>query len=257
MKVLITAGGTREMLDSVRVLTNISTGKIGAKIAEAFMRNGNEVIYVSHETAEKPRKDLSVLNNQNWTTGAMKSYRNCECISITNVDSLMKVMEVEVPKADVVIHSAAVSDFTFDTSVPVKVGSNSAEDFVRYVQSTIRKTPKVISNFRYWNESAILVGFKFTVGKTEEELCDIAEELMTKNNLDFVFANDKEMMKANKEHVGFLLKFAPKYDMNTVSGIKVSTKEYCSGKENIASTIYKNVVELLYNNVENNKNKEK
>jgi len=37
MKVLITSGGTREYIDDVRVLTNISTGKLGATIANTFL----------------------------------------------------------------------------------------------------------------------------------------------------------------------------------------------------------------------------
>lgn len=245
MKVLITSGGTKEHLDAVRVLTNVSTGKLGAKIAEKFLKEGHEVIYVSPETA------VGASLSKVWCPIEIK-YRR---VTISNVDSLMKVMEEWVPKVDVVIHSAAVSDFTFDTSIPVKVGSSSAEDFVRYIQSTIKKTPKVISNFRYWNSEAILVGFKFTVGQTEDGLCKIAEDLMLKNNLDFVFANDKEIMKANKEHIGFLLKFDPKFTYrNHEKGIDVSSKENCFGKENIAEVIYKNVMDL-YNTKNSNKEK--
>lgn len=233
MKVIVTSGATTEHLDSVRVLTNISTGKLGAKIAEKFLAEGHEVVYVSSETTVRPLWLSEMIGEGD--TGYPLSYR-----LITNVDSLMKVMEEEVPKADVVIHSAAVSDFTFDLSTPVKVGSSSTEDFVRYIQSTVRKTPKVISNFRTWNKNAILVGFKFTVGKTFSELYDIARELLEKNDLDFVFANDKEEMKRNKQHLGSLLcKNGSALHWNT-------TTKFCYGKEDIAKVIYENVL-LLYN----------
>ena len=59
------------------------------------------------------------------------------------------------------------------------------------MRQTITKTPKVISNFREWNPNAILVGFKFTVGKSKKELTKIAKQLMVDNHLDMVLKVQK------------------------------------------------------------------
>jgi phosphopantothenate-cysteine ligase len=186
LNVVITSAGTREYLDNVRVLTNISTGKLGAKIANVFLSHGHNVTYVAPSTAVKPEGD----------------YSN---VVVTDTNSVMEAMKTLVPKADVVIQSMAVSDFTFNLDKAIKVSGESAEDFVEHIRKTITKTPKVISNFRKWNPNAVLVGFKFTVGKNQEELTKIATKLMEDNKLDMVFANDKAQMQKAGEHVGFLI----------------------------------------------------
>ena len=221
LKVVITAGGTREYVDSVRVFTNISSGRLGAKIADVFSLHGHDVTYVSPKNAVMP-SDISWFDR----------------VTVKDTNSLMEAMEKLVPAADVVIQSMAVSDFTFDLEGAVKIGSDSAEDFIEHMRRTIKKTPKVISNFRKWNPDAILVGFKFTVGKSNKELLEIATNLMDKNKLDMVLANDKSQMERKGEHVGMLIKrdFTGKVD-----------KVRAFGKEKIAEVIYDNVTsEIIF-----------
>jgi len=43
MKILITSGGTREYIDDVRVLTNLSSGRLGAVIADEAVKLGHDV----------------------------------------------------------------------------------------------------------------------------------------------------------------------------------------------------------------------
>jgi phosphopantothenate--cysteine ligase len=216
LNVVITAGGTREYLDDVRVLTNISTGKLGSKIADEFLAHGHEVTYVSPESARMPA---------DANTGHY-SY-----VKVTDVNSVMEAMRILVPKADVVIQSMAVSDFTFNLSEALKVSGESPEAFVEHIRKTITKTPKVIANFRKWNPKAILVGFKFTVGKKKDELTEIATKLMKDNKLDMVFANDKAQMKKAGEHVGIL--------------IMKDWSEELHNKDEIAKTIYSNVIRTI------------
>lgn len=216
LNVIITAGGTREYLDEVRVLTNISTGKLGSKIADEFMMHGHDVTYIAPENAKLP----DVFFNGCY------SY-----IKVSNVQSVMNILETLVPKADVVIHSMAVSDFTFDLKEATKISSDSTEAFIEHIRKTITKTPKIIANFRTWNPKAILVGFKFTVGKSTKELTEIANKLMTDNQLDMVFANDKAQMKSAGEHVGNL--------------IMKDWTEKLHSKDEIAKIIYANVVRIF------------
>lgn len=213
MKILITSGGTMEKIDDVRVVTNISTGKLGSIIANKFIEHGHDVTYVAPRTAVMPDSN---------------GFYSFELV--TNTDSVLKVMERLVPTADIVIHSAAISDFTFKYEGAIKCGSDSAEDFIEHMRRTITKTPKVISNFRNWNPNAVLVGFKFTSGKSNGELMAIAKKLMADNKLDMVLANDKQKIQKSKEHVGTL--------------ITDSWEEKLYGKDDIASSIYENSVRI-------------
>lgn len=216
LKVVITSGGTREYIDDVRILTNISTGKLGAMIAGLFGRNGHQVIYVAPANAAAPTCGLH--------------YNTVETRIVTNVKSVMDVMKDLVPKADVVIQCMAIGDFTFELNGPVKISSEGTEAFVEHIRNTIRVNPKVISFYRDWNPKAVLVGFKFTVGKSSKELIKIAKELKEKNRLDMVFANDKAKMQEAGDHVGTL--------------IMDEWEEKVRGKDEIAEAIYSNVIRV-------------
>ena len=217
LNIIVTAGGTREYIDDVRVLSNISTGRLGAKIAEEYALMGHNVYYVAPRNAIQPSKGLSEGLIENRITNDTKS--------------VMTVMQELVPKANIVVHSMAVSDFSFDLQSHVKLSSNSPEAFIEHLKSTIVITPKVISNFRKWNYNAVLVGFKFTVGKKTKELLDIAMQLKHKNKLDMVFANDKRAMQKSGDHVGTLLMD----DWN----------EKLRGKKDIAKTIVDNTIRVF------------
>jgi phosphopantothenoylcysteine synthetase/decarboxylase len=215
LNVIVTSGGTREHIDDVRVLTNISTGKLGSKIARVFLDHGHNVTYVCSPTAVRPTFEA----------------HNLDVKTVVNTQSVMEAMKELVPHADVVIHSMAVSDFTFNLTGAIKIGSDSPEALIEHMRKTITKTPKVISHFRDWNPKAILVGFKFTVGKSKKELEEIAAKLMLDNRLDMVFANDKMHMQNAGDHVGTLL--------------MKDWSEQLHSKEEIAEAIYANVVRIL------------
>lgn len=216
LNVVVTSGGTREYVDDVRVLTNISSGILGAKIAHMFSEHGHDVTYVAPMSAVNPVQQY----------GAM----GIEVRYIKDTNSVMEVMKELVPKADVVIQAMAISDFTFDLTEAVKLSSGDPEAFIEHMRRTIKKTPKVIANFRAWNPDATLVGFKFTVGKSKEELSEIAKKLMKDNRLNMVFANDKAHMQKAGEHVGTL--------------IMEDWEEKVRSKDEIVDSIYNNVIRI-------------
>lgn len=195
-KVLITAGGTREYIDDVRVVTNISTGALGAKVAEEFYARGWQVHYLISKQGVMPNPAEGMRE-----TSRLSTYQ------YVTVEDLMFNMEwiIKDLKVDAVVHSAAVSDFTFDKSGAVKLDSGSPEAFVEFLRKTIRTTPKIIQKVKKWNPDTKLVGFKFTVGKTASELVEIAHASCLRSNCDFVIANDKELMKTARNHVANLI----------------------------------------------------
>ena len=214
LNVVVTSGGTREYIDDVRVMTNISSGRLGAIIADKFIDHGHDVTYVAPKSAVQPTK------------------QPCSFQAVKDTASVMEVMKELVPKSDVVIQAMAVSDFTFDLQGHEKLSSGDPEAFIEHMRKTIVRTPKIISHFRNWNPTATLVGFKFTVGKTRKELVEIGKKLMRDNDLDMVLANDKVQMQERGEHIGTLLM----HDWD----------ESVRNKDAIACSIYDNVIRITF-----------
>lgn len=221
MKILITAGGTIEYIDDVRVLTNISTGKLSAIIAEEL-----KYLYVEDLSIEYIHSKNSFVPSTFIATGehAIINYHETN-----SVDDLMKKMEELVPKCDYVIHAMAVSDFTFKKDRKLKIKSNDPEGFIEYMKKTISKTPKVLSFIKKWNPNCKLISFKFEVGLEHNELINIAKDSMNKNNSDVVIANDNEEMTKHKNHVAYFL--------------TDNLEEKIEGKENIAKRIYNYIID--------------
>lgn len=193
MKVLITAGGTREHIDEVRVLTNISTGKLGAQIADTIYMNSEveKIIYVCSKGSAIPC--------------CATTYETVmEVFFADSVQEVYDIMEKLVPKVDIVIHSMAISDFGFKPS-NTKLKSNDPQAFIDSLRERITINPKVISFVKKWNPSVKLIGFKFEVNKTKDELIDIAHESLIKNNCDYVIANDKKEMQEKNNHIAYII----------------------------------------------------
>lgn len=227
-KILITSGGTREAIDEIRYITNISTGKLGALIQRQFDDCNNhlsrmrlnpvplyEIFFVYVKGSEKPIT---------WDG------RYCHFYEVTDVKSVYKVMDKLVPDMDVVIHPMAVSDFGFKP-INTKLKSNDPEAFIQSLKERIYQTPKILSHIKKWNPNCFLISFKFENGLEHDELIKIASDSMIKNGSDIVVANDKAEMKKLGEHKAYFL-------------IKDTVKEV-NGKEEIAKEIF-NIVQEKY-----------
>jgi phosphopantothenate--cysteine ligase len=229
-KVLITSGGTKEYIDRVRVLTNTSSGKLGALIASHVgMMKDIQVYYVHAEGAVMPE--------------AIGMFRLPEIkyYSVKTAQDAMYIMKKLVleEKIDVVIHCMAVSDFTFKKSSDIKLKSNDPEAFIEYMHKTITLNPKIISQIKEWRPEITLIGFKFEVGIPNEELIALAKESIHKNKCDLVIANDKVEMNRMKEHVAYFVfshEMSSKYDNHD---------ERVFGKSNIASKIVHFLTSIL------------
>jgi len=227
--ILVTSGGTREYIDDVRVVTNISTGALGAKIAEELYRRGAKVHYLHGQGARMPDLEYGI------SEGTFNSYPIKTCAD------LYEGMHALIPAfgMDAVIHSAAVSDFTFKRDGEVKLSSDDEEGFIEYMRKTITRNPKIIQEIKEWRPETILIGFKFTVGKTYQELIGIAHASGKKSNCDAVFANDKSMMSATRDHIGYLVNVSNKINFETPLEVK--------GKNRIAAAISEYLEEAFQN----------
>ncbi|MTB48759.1 phosphopantothenate--cysteine ligase [Streptococcus uberis] len=195
MNILITSGGTTEQIDSVRGITNHSTGKLGKEMAEHFLKAGHQVSLVTTKAAVKPNasEQLSIYH-------------------ITNVASLIQTLKPLVENHDVLIHCMAVSDYTpvymtdleevkETTDIETLLKKSNQETKISSSSDVqvlfLKKTPKVISMVKEWNPNIQLIGFKLLVDVTEDQLISVAKDSLTKNKADYIVANDLATISAD------------------------------------------------------------
>ena len=189
-RILVTSGGTQEYIDDVRVLTNISSGKLGADIACTLIKADATVLYLRGVNACYPDPMRNGYYSEMIVKSAQDAYNEMEKI---------------VPSMDAVIHCMAVSDFTFKRDVALKCKSNDPQAFIDFMARTITKNPKIISKIKEWNPKTILVGFKFEVGVSNVELIELAMNSIRNNKCDLIVANDKEEMIRDKTHTAYFV----------------------------------------------------
>ena len=165
LKILVTAGATRERLDPVRYITNDSSGKMGFALAEAAAARGAEVTLVYGS--------VSVPVPQ----GIQKEIR------IESAMDLYDAMMRETPEQDVIIQAAAVCDYRFEEQQQTKIKKEKG----RPLTLTLTENPdiaKAVGEIRKKNQT--LVGF---AAETDHVMKNAAEKLK-KKNLDMIVAND-------------------------------------------------------------------
>ena len=206
-RLLITSGPTRTPLDAVRYITNKATGRLGALIAEEVIRRGALVTFIYGRGSQTP-----VLRGPRLD--------HLQLVPIETVDDLISVFKQELPKRyDALIHPMAVLDFQPDTVRPYKTGSQVEEWVVRLVP-----TPKAVKLVKDLAPDTFLVGFKLEIGKSIEELRQIAFDFLTRNRCDLVIANDLQEIEGGR-HTGYFI---------TPDG---KVKESAVGKEAIARAL--------------------
>ena len=214
--IIITSGGTREYIDDVRVLTNISSGKLGSMIADECIKQEANVHYVYGKGAVLP----------DWFgSGSNLSMRRISTLQdlIDHLDQVHKNFVACGDKVDAVIMAIAASDFTFKRDGSVKLKSNDPEAFVEYMRKTITPNPKVITKIKDWWPDTFLVGFKFEVGLEHTDLIKTARTAMVKTRADLTVANDKVEMNNANSHVGYL--------------VTQESEEYCASKAAIVEQL--------------------
>ena len=164
LKVLVTAGATRERLDPVRFLTNDSSGKMGFALAEAARDRGAEVTVVRGSvTASQPE--------------------GVRIVPVESTEDLLEAMKREAPAQDVVIQAAAPADYRPAERSETKIKKQKSEGMtLRLVE-----TPDVAQAVGAMKRPGqILVGF----AAETDHLLENAQVKMDRKNLDLMVAND-------------------------------------------------------------------
>ncbi len=165
LKVLVTAGATRERLDPVRYMTNDSSGKMGFAVAEAAWKRGAQVTIVAGSvTAPIPA--------------------NCEVVRVESTQDLYDTVTAFAPQMDVVIQAAAPADYRFATTYEEK--HKKAHDGQPFVIELVENPDVAAAVGAAKKPGQTLVGF----AAETENLHANARKKLAKKNLDLIVAND-------------------------------------------------------------------
>lgn len=177
LSVLITAGGTKVPIDSVRAITNTSSGRTGTLLADYLAQKKYAVELLLSKDAEAPSHVKNVTRFETYS-------------------DLSKLLEEKLTKNkyDLVIHSAAVSDFTVE-SLDAKGKIPSGQNMVL----NLYPTEKIIAKIKKWNQSCKLVGFKLTDTSDDESQERSIQKLFTQS-ADWVIHNDLSQISDKHHH---------------------------------------------------------
>ncbi len=177
LRVLVTAGGTAEPVDGVRVLTNTSTGTTGALIAAHFGRQGHEVVLLRAKNAARPETPCR--------EEVFGSFAELD-------EALGRLLGAE--RFDAVIHAAAVGDFGIEAVEADGVLLAAGE--AKLVSGTrpllrLRPNPKLVDGLRRRSAAPLrVVAFKLTSGADAARVAEEVRALFAHSGADHVVHND-------------------------------------------------------------------
>jgi phosphopantothenoylcysteine decarboxylase/phosphopantothenate--cysteine ligase len=213
MRFLVTAGNTREKIDSVRMWSNIFTGNTGLSITRALADVGEVELLTSN------KQHLAELSGQQATKFAIKA---SEFTDHANLRAMLSMrMRLSKDRYDAVFMSAAVADYrpagAFAVVSRDKRPDGSEQWIVRDVQAGKvkssfpeiailgRQTEKLVDLFRKeWGYRDLLVKFKLEVDIAKDELIRIGQASRISSGADYLVANTLDMVQG-PEAGAFLL----------------------------------------------------
>ncbi|MFM8648275.1 MAG: bifunctional phosphopantothenoylcysteine decarboxylase/phosphopantothenate--cysteine ligase CoaBC [Actinomycetota bacterium] len=207
--VVVTAGGTREPIDAVRVIANRSSGKQGYAVATEAVRRGARVTLV--------------------TTVELPVPAGVEPVCVETAAQMQRALDGLKDSADVIVMAAAVADFRPVACAPGKIKKNDGVPEVR-----LEPTPDILAGLGATKRPGqILVGFAAETA----DLVANAQSKLERKNLDLIVAND-----VSQPGVGF------HHDTNAVTFLRPGEaleSHPLSDKRDVARALLDIVVGLL------------
>ena len=169
MRILITAGGTREYLDPVRFISNASSGRMGYALARAALKAGHEVTLITAPTALQPPAGAKVIH-------------------VESAAEMFKAVKEHFARRDCLIMAAAVSDYT-----PVRPSRTKLKKQATRLTLELKPTPDILKwAGQHKAKGQILVGFALE----DQDLRANAERKMREKHLDLIVANSPSAIGA-------------------------------------------------------------
>jgi phosphopantothenoylcysteine decarboxylase / phosphopantothenate---cysteine ligase len=157
--VVVTAGGTQEPIDPVRLITNRSSGKMGYAVAEAARDRGAEVVLITTPTA------LAVP-------------AGIKTIKVETAQQMQNAVNEAMNKSDILVMAAAVADYQM-----AKVADQKIKKSGDKLRLDLVRTPDILSEI---SGDFIKIGF----AAERQDLLNNARRKMSQKNLDLIVANN-------------------------------------------------------------------
>jgi phosphopantothenoylcysteine decarboxylase / phosphopantothenate---cysteine ligase len=168
-KVIVTGGPTREWLDPVRFISNPSTGKMGAAIADACLSRARETVFIHGPI------DPSLVQ--------MKKYR---CVPVETTADMLGAVRKELEDGAVLIMAAAPADYS-----PVSKSDRKIKKSDKNISIELAKTPDILKDVAAMKRDGLLRNL-FTVGFAAEtnDIEEYALKKLSEKDLDMICLND-------------------------------------------------------------------
>ena len=173
--ILITSGPTWVPIDDVRVISNKSSGLMGRLITKQLVRARAKVTML----------EGAVPLPQGWqprrAQGPAPTIHHFHYFS-----ELHKLLREHVQSGqyDIVIHAAAVSDYSVENPSKTKISSKKKNMTIH-----LKKNPKLIHLIKKWDKNVLLVGFKLESNINDTNLSNFTQDLLKVAKCDLIVAN--------------------------------------------------------------------
>lgn len=174
MRILITAGGTREYIDPVRFISNASSGRMGYALARASIKAGHKVTLVTVPTKQKPPNQAKL-------------------VEVETAAQMFEAVKKHFERCDCLIMAAAVADYTPARSAKTKI-KKSGKSLIIKLKPTTDILKWATTNKK---PGQVVIGFAL-----EDKAVRIsAEKKLLEKNLDMIVANTPAAIGADKSSV--------------------------------------------------------
>jgi len=174
MRILITAGGTREYIDPVRFISNASSGRMGYALARAALKAGHKVTLVTAPASIRVPAGVRI-------------------VKVETAAQMFEAVKKYFVKCDCLIMAAAVADYT-----PAKVSKTKIKKGPVRLTIELKPTVDILAwAGRHKKKNQLLVGFALE----DKNLRQNAEKKLSDKNLDIIIANTPAALGDEKSAV--------------------------------------------------------
>lgn len=173
-KIVITAGGTREKIDTVRFISNFSSGKMGIALADEAYNQGADVVLISACPPPQPSPSSGE---------GVSPYR---VVFVESALEMQAAVKEEFKDGDCLIMAAAVADYRAKSISDVKLKKTSGNQNSE-ISIDLIKNPDILQEMaKNKRPEQIVVGFC----AESENVLEFAKEKIKKKRCDYLIAND-------------------------------------------------------------------
>ncbi|MCA1655710.1 MAG: hypothetical protein LC635_04550 [Pseudonocardiaceae bacterium] len=189
LRVVVSAGGTREPLDPVRYLGNRSSGKQGYALARTAVQRGAQVTLVSAHTV------------------ALPAPAGADVVRVGTAEELRDAMHAVSPGADVVVMAAAVADFRPAERADHKIKKTDRDPDPVALTRTPDVLAELVAARSSGQASQVIVGFAAETGDSSADVLEHARAKLKRKGCDLLVVNAVGEGKAfeTEDNAGWLL----------------------------------------------------